>query len=104
MDYIFIWLQAKLGPITFGAAAGFILQVILFRPKNWAMAAERAAAAVIMSMAFYRPLANILVSTFEMDRDTAIGLASTLLALGGIELLRAVRARLIKTVEDKDNG
>jgi hypothetical protein len=102
MDDFFLWLQAKLGPSTFGAVLGFILQVIVFRPTNWVSAMERAAAASIMPLLFTKPLLP-LVERFlpGLDRDTSVTLVASLLALGGIELIRSVRTRMIQTTEGK---
>lgn len=99
MDDWFVWLQAKLGPMTFGAIFGFVLQVILFRPTSWSLAAERAIAAMVMSVLFYKPVADAMVEYLSMDRDYAISVASATLAIGGIELLKKARNRLLGTVE-----
>jgi hypothetical protein len=98
MDYWLIWLQTKIGPVTFGAISGFVLQVILFRPTNWSLAAERAVAAMVMSVLFYQPVADAMVEYLGMDRDYAISVASATLAIGGIELLKKARDRLLGTV------
>ena len=98
MDDWLIYIQSKLGPMTFGAIAGFVLQIILFRPSNWTLAAERAVAAVLMSLLFYKPVADAMVKYLGMDRDYAISVASATLAIGGVELLRKARDRLLNTV------
>lgn len=103
MDDLFAWLQAKIGPTTFGAIAGFILQVIISRPKDWQMALERAVAAFLMSMVFAPPLAQWLrEGLFKIEAEYALIVAATLCAIGGIELLRSIRARLLKLAKGND--
>ena len=104
VDGFFAWLQSKIGPMTFGAVLGFVLQVLIFRPTNWMLALERAAAAIVMPVLFSKPFAALTEKWLPgIDRETAVTLAAGLLALGGIELLRATRARLIKTAEGKND-
>lgn len=104
MDDLLLWLQAKIGPMTFGAISGFVLQVIIFRPTSWVVAAERAVAAVLMSVVAYQPVSQLLEDLLGIDRETSIMLAATLLSLGGIELLRAVRGRIINTASGEDKN
>lgn len=100
MDEFLANLQAKLGPMTFGAILGFVLQVLIFRPSNWMLAAERAVAAIIMSVLFTKPVLSFVERFIpNLDRDAAVTTAAALLALGGIELVRVVRARFLKTVK-----
>ena len=102
MDDFFVWIQSKLGPMTFGATLGFVLQVLVFRPTNWMLAAERAVAAIVMPVLFSKPFIPLAEKYLPgVDRDTAVTLVAGMFALGGIELLRSVRSRLIKTAEGK---
>lgn len=104
MDDFFVWIQSKIGPMTFGALLGFVLQVLVFRPTNWMLAFERAVAAVVMPVLFAKPLVPLAVKFLPgIDRETAVTLVAGTVALGGIELLRAIRQRLIKTTEGKSD-
>jgi hypothetical protein len=105
MDDIFAWAQAKLGPVTFGAILGFVLQIIIFRPKSWMLALERAIAAVAMPILFAKPVASLVGAALPtaLDRETLLTVVAGTLSLGGIELLRAYRSRVVKTVEGKDD-
>lgn len=97
MDDIVVWIQAKIGPMTFGAILGFVLQVVVFRPANWVLALERAIAAVVAPILFAKPLLPFAEKLLPgIDRDTGVTLVAGLVALGGIELLRAARAKLLK--------
>lgn len=104
MDDFVVWLQAKVGPMTFGAILGFVLQVLIFRPTNWFLAAERAVAAIIMSVLFAKPMLGFIDTLAPgLDRDVALTTSAAVLALGGIELVRAVRTRFLKTAKgDRD--
>ncbi len=100
MDDFVVWLQAKVGPMTFGAILGFVLQVLIFRPTHWMIAAERAVAAIIMSVLFAKPALSVVERMMPgLDRDVALTTAASLLALGGIELVRVVRVRFINTIK-----
>lgn len=101
MDDWLVWVQGKLGPMTFGAILGFVLQVLIFRPTNWMLAAERAAAAIIAAVLFTKPsllFVNWLAPDLVLDREVALTTSAALLALGGVELVRKARARFLKTV------
>lgn len=99
MDDWLVWLQAKVGPMTFGAILGFVLQVLIFRPTNWLLAAERAAAAIITAILFTKPALKFVDWLAPgLDRDVALTTSAALLALGGVEMVRKARKRFIKTV------
>lgn len=104
MDEIFGWIQAKLGPVTFGATLGFVLQIVVFRPTNWILAAERAVAAIAMPMLFAKPLIPLAERFLPgIDQETSVIFVSGMLALGGTELLRAMRKRLVNTAGGTDD-
>lgn len=101
MDDWLVWLQGKLGPMTFGAILGFVLQVLIFRPTNWMLAAERAAAAIVAAVLFTKPslvLLHRVVPDLVLDREVALTTSAALLALGGVEMVRKARKRFLKTV------
>ena len=99
MDDFVVWLQAKLGPMTFGAILGFVLQILIFRPTNWVLAAERAAAAIICAVLFTKPMMRFIDWIVpNLERDVALTTSAAVLALGGVELVRKARNRFIKTV------
>lgn len=99
MDDFVAMLQAKLGPMTFGAVLGFVLQVLIFRPKNWVLAAERAGAAIVTAVLFTKPMLKLVDWIAPgLDRDVALTTSAALLALGGVELVRKARKRFIKTI------
>ena len=94
MDDFVVWVQAKIGPMTFGAILGFVLQVIIFRPKDWVLAA-----AIVTAVLFTKPALKFVDWLAPgLDRDVALTTSAALLALGGVELVRAARKRFIKTV------
>ena len=101
MDDFLLWLQAKVGPMTFGAILGFVLQVLIFRPNNWALAAERAAAAIVAAVIFTKPSLSFitwLLPDLVLDREVALTTSAALLALGGVELVQRARKRFLNTV------
>lgn len=101
MDDFVVWLQAKVGPMTFGAILGFVLQVLIFRPKNWTLAAERAAAAIIAAVIFTKPtlaFVSWLAPSLVLDREVALTTSAAILALGGVELVRKTRKRFLNTI------
>ena len=111
MDDWVTWIQAKLGSMTFGTLAGFVMQVVIFRPPSWVVAGERALAAVLMATIFTKPTSAILLAISEkllpsslsqIDSETMNTVAAALLALGGVELLRKAREKLLKAA-DKDD-
>ncbi len=112
MDDWVTWLQAKLGPMSFGTLAGFIMQIVIFRPPSWWIAAERALAAVLMATVFTKPASVILGAVAgnflpgglnALDAETMNTVAAALLALGGVELLRKFRKKVLK-VSDADDS
>lgn len=100
MDDFVAMVQAKLGPMTFGAIFGFVLQVLIFRPTNWILAAERAVAAIVCAFLFTQPLMRFMEWMVPglLERDMALTTSAALLALGGVELVQRARKRFIKTV------
>lgn len=108
MDDWVTWLQAKLGPMTFGTLAGFIMQVSLFRPPSWFDAFLRALVAVAAATVFTSPVMALLQAISQkiglplnLDTDSLRSLSAALLALGGDELIRRIRRKVVK-VADSD--
>lgn len=96
MDDLFAWLQSKIGPVSYGAVLGFILQVIVFRPSNWGLAAERAVAAIALPFLFAKPFIPVFEKYLGMDTENATVVVSGIAALAGVELVRAIRNAVLK--------